>query len=183
MASQADQYSIGKWVVHCRYGVGQITAIEDKPFYDGENRKRSCYKVETNNGDFWFSADQSDNPRIRTIATPRQFRLVLKKLKKPPQHLEADKSVLKQMITQLRTNVELEPMVGLVRELFARNQIKTLSTDEDQALNKYTKHLTMEYAVSFEMDVRAAKSELLSMLRASDREAGEKFFFGLGSSA
>jgi len=183
MASQAAQYSIGDWVVHCQYGVGQIMAREEKPLYDGTDRKQSCYKVETDDGEFWFPADQSQNPRIRAIASQPKFRKVLKKLRDKPQHLDADKFVIKQQITQLSDNAELETMVQLVRELLARNQIKTLNTDEDRALNKFSKHLTMEYAVIMGLEVDVAKSDLLAMLHSSDRIAGEKFFYGLGNSA
>lgn len=183
MGSIRREYSIGDWVIHCQYGVGQIIAIEERPFYDGKKRRRSCYKVATQKGEFWFLLDNNDNPRVRSIASPKRLLRVLRKLRRPPQDIEAHKSEFKKKISKVRSDVSLSPMVCLVRDLFARNQVKNLSVDEDRALNKFTEHLIMEYAVSMEMDIGLARSQLHTMIRESDRKANHKFFFGLGGSA
>lgn len=182
MGSMRREFSVGDWVIHCRYGVGQITAVEERPLYDGTKRRRRCFKVETQNGEFWFPIDNNDNPRIRSIATPNKFQRALRNLRRPPQNINAHKSEFRKKISEVRSNVSLAPMICLARDLFARNQLKKLSVDEDRALNKFTEHLIMEYAVSYGIEIGEARSKLFSMLRESDREVNEKFFFGLSGS-
>ncbi len=177
------KYAISDWVVHCSYGVGQITAIEEKPLYDGEVCRRDCYRVETTDGVYWFPVDQTDNQRIRLIATPRQLRRVLHVLKQPAESDEVQKPELKAKISRVRSNAALEPVVCLLQELFALNRERKLNLEEERTLKRLTKHLIVEYARSMEIKMAAARSMVFKMLSESDREANRKFFFGLNSSS
>lgn len=183
MSSSDREYSVGDWIVHCRYGVGKVIGIEQKPIYDGKKTRKECYKVETDDGNYWFAIEQRDNPRVRPLSSLRVLRRALKALNEPPQFMDASKSEIKQRISMVNSNAELEPLIQLVRELFARNQHNNLNVDEDRALAKYTKHLISEYSISAGIEVTDARKELYAMLNDSNQGINEKYFFGLGNSS
>lgn len=178
METEKVDYAIGDWVIHCQYGVGQIKAIEDKPIFDGKKGRKEFFRVSTNNGEFWFPASDDQNARVRAVATPRQFKRSLQVLRQPPKLEDAEKGELREKISAIYSNVALAPMVELIRELFARNKVKNISVDEERALNKFTKHLIMEYAQVMDVELDIAREKLYSALERNERDANEKFFFG-----
>ena len=73
-----NSYGIGDWVVHKRYGVGQIRSIEKRPI-NGE--ATNCFKVKTNDSMYWFPVAKKENPRIRPIETEKIIDKVIKTLR------------------------------------------------------------------------------------------------------
>ena len=76
MEQNAQQYSIGQWVVHSQYGVGQIKQIERVPLHGNMEEKEKCFTVQTKEGVFWFPVNQNDNPRVRPITSEKKFKEV-----------------------------------------------------------------------------------------------------------
>ena len=76
---QEIQYSIGEWVVHSQYGVGQIKKTEVMPFH-GEQTE--CFRVQVKDGAFWFPTNTSENPRIRPVESQEIITKVIKNLRR-----------------------------------------------------------------------------------------------------
>ena len=88
MEQNAQQYSIGQWVVHSQYGVGQIKQIERVPLHGNMEEKEKCFTVQTKEGVFWFPVNQNDNPRVRPITSEKKFKEALETLQEPPEDIE-----------------------------------------------------------------------------------------------
>ena len=75
MVESLPEYTIGDWVVHQAYGVGQIKKIEVKPIH-GEQVK--CFRVNTKDSSFWFPKNCPDNlefaPSSRQISSNTPLR-------------------------------------------------------------------------------------------------------------
>ena len=86
-------YSLDDWVVHSYYGVGQIKRVEFKPINEEE---QECFKVKTKDSTFWFPTTDTDNPRIRPVASVALMKKVISQLRSEPNIVELDKKLWKQ---------------------------------------------------------------------------------------
>ena len=77
-------YSVGDWIVHNFYGVGQIKKIEERPIH-GE--KVRTFRVRTKDSVYWVPVKKSDNPRIRRVVNKRKLRRAIRTLKSKPQKM------------------------------------------------------------------------------------------------
>ena len=124
-------YSVGNWVVHTYYGVGQIKKIEKKPIH-GE--KTECFKVKTKDCTYWFPKEPSENPRIRLVASQNIINKVIRNLRRKPSHLEQYKKFWENQIKVTRSNSELLSISKLVRDLSAQQTHKRLNHSQEKAL-------------------------------------------------
>lgn len=171
MSDEIHRYDIGEWVVHSRYGVGEIKSVEQIPLYGDVQKKEKCFKVQTNESVFWFPVEQSENPRIRPIASRERMKRALKILREPPQDLDAHHNVLKGRISETQNNGSLKAKIGLIRDLLARQTVKKLNILEERALKKLNLQLVREWAISMDVDTTAAQSQLDAIFREIDMPA------------
>jgi RNA polymerase-interacting CarD/CdnL/TRCF family regulator len=163
MSEEIHRYDIGQWVVHSRYGVGEIKSIEKIPIHGDTQEK--CFKVQTNDGVFWFPVEQSENPRIRPIASRKRLKQALKILKEPPQDIDAHHNVFKGRISEVQNHGSLKDKIGLVRDLLARQTVKRLNIIEERALKTLNLQLVREWSISMGLDTAVAQSELDAVFR------------------
>ena len=161
---QDIQYSIGEWVVHSHYGVGQIRDIETKPLL-GEQTE--CFKVKTKDSVFWFPANAKDNPRIRPIASEDIIEKVIKNLKRKPSNLEKDKKYWQQQINAIQSGGDLITISQLVRDLSAQQTQKRLNHSQDKALSKFTERLLNEWAAIVGTDMEKIRPEFHACIQKS----------------
>jgi len=62
MSIQGSSYTKGDWIVHARYGVGQVKGMEKKLI---EGEKKLFYKVKTFNGASKVACDRVGNKKSR----------------------------------------------------------------------------------------------------------------------
>lgn len=175
MGTIENGYSVGDWVVHSHYGVGQIKAREKKSLTGVLEKKEDCFRVRTRDGIFWFSATQANNSRIRPIVSKHKLRREINNLKKPPQYADQDRDVLNHQISEVRSDMSLATTVFIVRELFAIRARKNLGMNDEKMLTNYSTQLADEYAIVFETDEQSARSQLNEFMRDSDPDVyGQK---------
>ena len=88
MTERSITYSIGDWVVHHAYGIGQIKDVEKKPI---RGEQVICFRVITNAGaEWWFPQNETDNPRIRPVASPDVMQRIQTELQQPIGDLDPD---------------------------------------------------------------------------------------------
>ncbi len=170
METTKRQYSIGDWVVHSNYGVGQIKALEKKSLSGDLEKKEDCFQVRTRESTFWFSAIDNDNSRIRPTTSKNQLRRDISILKMPPKFAGQDWTILKQQISEARSDMSIATTLFIVRELFALRARKNLGMNDERMLSDYSDRLADEYALVMDIDAEIAWSQLCHLMRESDPE-------------
>lgn len=142
--TEMNTYTIGDWVVHTYYGVGQIKAIEVKP-YHGE--KVECFKAKTKDSTFWFPTDKDGNPRIRPISSEDLIKKAIRSLRRKPTNLDKDKKFWKKRIRTVKTDGDMIDVCKLVRDLTAQSTQRNLVQSEEKALALLKERLLKEWSV------------------------------------
>lgn len=136
-------YSLDDWVVHSYYGVGQIKRVEFKPINEEE---QECFKVKTKDSTFWFPTTDTDNPRIRPVASVALMKKVISQLRSEPNIVELDKKLWKQKIEEAKTEGDLLSISILIRDLSAHQMLRNLNQTEKNALEYFKERLLREWA-------------------------------------
>lgn len=136
-------YSPGDWVVHSFYGVGQITKIEVKPINEVDTQ---CFNVKTKDSIYWFPTTDTENPRIRPVASEDIFHEVIKNLRSKASTQDTDREHWKQVIEEVQADNDLISISLLIRDLSTQQVIRSLNQNERDALNLYKERLLGEWA-------------------------------------
>jgi RNA polymerase-interacting CarD/CdnL/TRCF family regulator len=140
---QEMHYSIGEWVVHSQYGVGQIKKTEVLPLH-GEQTE--CFMVQVKDGAFWFPTSTSENPRIRPVESQEIITKVIKNLRRKPGNLDKDKKYWAQQIKEMPLDGDLVTISKLIRDLSAQQALKRLNDSQIRILSKLSGRLMREWA-------------------------------------
>jgi len=171
MSEQEQAYSVGDWVVHIAYGVGQIKKLEIKPI---GGMKHLCYHVRTEDGVFWLPADgAADNERVRPIAGPKRIQRALAALRKAPKKMAANFQTRRKRIRNVALDGDLNTDLKLLRDLNARQFKKGLNSTEQDAFNTITKRFLQEWSISRGIEINEARQKLENFLRES-RQKGKQ---------
>ena len=138
-----SQYSIGDWVIHRNYGIGQIRAVESKSI-GGE--KIRCFKIQTMEGTYWASIQNMVNSRMRPIASQDQIQQALIELNKKTPEVDTDHQTWKNRIKQVQREGSLIDVVKIIRDLNAKHDQKRLNDYETKALKRFTDLLIGEWS-------------------------------------
>jgi RNA polymerase-interacting CarD/CdnL/TRCF family regulator len=161
---QEMHYSIGEWVVHSQYGVGQIKKTEVLPLH-GEQTE--CFRVQVKDGAFWFPTDTSENPRIRPVESQEIISKVIKNLRRKPGNLEKDKKYWTQRIKEIPLDGDLVIISKLIRDLSAQKTQKRLNDSQIRALSKLSDRLIHEWAAITGEDTAEIRSQYNQSVRES----------------
>lgn len=168
MTEIRSPYSIGDWVVHHTYGIGQIQKIEVKPIH-GE--QISCFRVKTKDTVFWFPQDQSENPRIRPVATPEIVYRAEKELQITVRELDLDREMWRERIEDVKLHNDLIAISQLVRDLTILRTQRKLNQTEVEILSRFTDRLIREWSAAMNKNVETTQIELDHYLQVH-RERG-----------
>ena len=161
---QEIQFSVGQWIVHSQYGVGQIKKIEVMPIH-GE--KTECFMVHVNDGVFWFPTDTVENPRIRPVASQEIITKVIRNLRRKPGNLEKGKKYWTIRIKEVPSDNDLLTISQLIRDLSAQQSQKRLNDSQVRALSQYKERLIHEWAAITGTDIEEIRPEINSYIRES----------------
>jgi RNA polymerase-interacting CarD/CdnL/TRCF family regulator len=169
MSDALSQYSIGDWVVHLTYGVGQIKKIENKPIH-GKSVK--CFRVKTKDGAFWFPKNPDNNPRIRPISSKDTIKQVREELQIYNGDLDLDRKMWKNRIKEVYSRDNLIEISQLVRDLTILKTQRKLNQTEEKALNNFTDRLILEWSTSLKRDIETIRKKLNNYLNPLRKRAG-----------
>jgi RNA polymerase-interacting CarD/CdnL/TRCF family regulator len=161
MTEKIQKYSIGDWIVHLHFGVGQIKKTEVKTL-QGESIE--CFKVQTKAGTYWLPCDQEDNPRVRPITSREGLKRGLEILNKQPRHIDADYKQVKKQIDKVRSDGSFVSIARLVRDLSARSMVKPQNTLEEQTLKSFKERFLKEWSLCMEISVAAVQSQFHNII-------------------
>jgi len=171
MTVNEKRYAVGDWIVHARYGVGQVRSLEKKPIGDID---RLCYRVRTENGVFWLPIDNDDNKRVRPIASPRRIQRAIETLRKAPQKMAAKFQTRRKRIREVSLDGDLNSDIKLLRDLNARQHRRGLNMTEQNAFDAIAKRFSKEWSLSNGIDIKEAHQKLNHFLRESWKKVKER---------
>jgi RNA polymerase-interacting CarD/CdnL/TRCF family regulator len=161
---QEIQYSIGEWVVHSQYGVGQIKKTEVMPFH-GEQIE--CFRVQVQDGAFWFPTNTSENPRIRPVASLETMTKATKNLRRKPGNLDKDKKYWTQRIKEVPADGDLLSISHLIRDLSAQQAKKRLNESQVRALTEFKERLLNEWSAITDTPIEKIRPQFNSYIQES----------------
>jgi len=168
MTETISPYSVGDWVAHHSYGIGQIRKIEEKSI---QGEPVVCFRVKTQNAAYWFPRNEADNPRIRPVADQVMLQRALGELQKTIRDLDPDRLLWKSRIDEVRASDDLIETSQLVRDLTVLRTQRKLNQTETKALNHFTDRLLREWSVSMKTDVETTQQKLNHYLQICKERA------------
>jgi RNA polymerase-interacting CarD/CdnL/TRCF family regulator len=155
-------FQIGDKVIHCVFGLGEISAIEEKPI-NGE--LTNCYVVKITDLTIWIPIDDLQQNSLRLPTPPDEFVKVLPILSSPNEILVDDRVLRKhQLIEQLRDG-QLASICRVVRDLTYFQHNSKLNDQEKSILERAINTLLAEWSLSLGMPVNQAHQAMESMLQ------------------
>jgi len=158
------EYQPGDWIVHKRYGVGQVEKIEVKPIHGEETR---CLRVMVRGGVYWLPVGEMDNPRIRPVASTNHLQRAVEELTNANQTLEEDRKLWKQRIETVKSDGNLVQISKLVRDLTLLRTQRRLNQTEETALKTLTERMLQEWSATSNRDIEILRPTLNSYLQDS----------------
>jgi CarD family transcriptional regulator len=164
MTDKELTYSVGDWIVHHMYGVGQVKKIEKKRL---DQTKTEYYKVQANNSIFWVPVKNPNSDRIRPLTSTSSLKKALRFLKKTPHEMESNHNKRESRINKIRAEGKLSSICKIIRDLSAKEREKSLSTTEKQALDTFIDLLLREWSVCAGISIQDAQHKLQEYLKES----------------
>jgi CarD family transcriptional regulator len=155
-------FEIGDKVIHCVFGLGEITQIEEKPI---NGQLTNCYVVKITDLTIWIPIDDLQQNSLRLPTPPEEFVKVLPILSSPTETLVDDRVLRKhQLIEQLRDG-QLASICRVVRDLTNFQHNSKLNDQEKSILERAINTLLAEWSLSLGTPINQAHQAMESMLQ------------------
>jgi RNA polymerase-interacting CarD/CdnL/TRCF family regulator len=164
MNIQPATFSKGDWIVHARYGVGQVKGIEKKEL---EGEKKLFFKVKTFDGVYWLSVAKTNVEYIRPITSEHKLKHTLKILREPPAELPEGHSERSKLIAETLRNPSLDSKARMIRDLNGKQHETKLNFTEEDALLLLRKQFLNEWCVIQNTDRGVLEEKLDKALETS----------------
>ncbi|OGN92389.1 MAG: hypothetical protein A2Y88_09075 [Chloroflexi bacterium RBG_13_48_10] len=155
-------FHIGDKVIHCSFGLGEITQIENKVI-NGDSTQ--CYVVNISNMMIWIPTKDQEQNSLRLPTSPEEFNKVLPILSSPNEKLEDDRVLRKQHLMEQMRDGQLSSICRVVRDLTHFQRISKLNDNERAILERAIKSLLAEWSHSLGTPVNLAQQAMESMLQ------------------
>lgn len=155
-------FHIGDKVIHCSFGLGEITQIENKVI-NGDSTQ--CYVVNISNMMIWIPTKDQEQNSLRLPTSPEEFNKVLPILSSPNEKLEDDRVLRKQHLMEQMRDGQLSSICRVVRDLTHFQRISKLNDNERAILERAIKSLLAEWSHSLGTPVNLAQQTMESMLQ------------------
>jgi RNA polymerase-interacting CarD/CdnL/TRCF family regulator len=152
----------GDKVIHCTFGLGEITQIEEKSI---NGHLTSCYVVDITNMTIWIPIDDQQQNSLRLPTSPEEFNKVLPILSSPNEKLEDDRVLRKDHLMEQMRDGQLSSICRVVRDLTHFQRISKLNDHERAILERAIKSLLAEWSLSLGTPVNQAHEAMVSMLQ------------------
>ena len=157
-------YTTGDWIVHARYGVGQVKEMEKKEL-DGE--KQDFYRVKTFDGEYWLSVSGIDVDYIRPITSEYKINRALTMIRETPEKLPENHTERSKAIIEAIKDSSLYTKACMIRDLHGKEQESKLNFSEEDAFLKMKKQFLDEWSVIKNVDRNILEEKLNNALNSS----------------
>jgi CarD family transcriptional regulator len=161
------EYKRGDYVVHPNHGLGTVITIEEMDF----NGTAPClfYRIDFRSTTVWVPVE-TEKVGLRPLTSEHDLSKYREVLRKPPEYLEDD---FRKRQTELEARLELgdfKGLCGVVRDLYARNQEKTLNNFDAALLKQSREALIQEWAAATNQAPVEAEKEIDALLEEAVQE-------------
>jgi RNA polymerase-interacting CarD/CdnL/TRCF family regulator len=164
MTMQPATYSKGDWIVHARYGVGQVKGIEKKEL---EGEKKLFFRVKTFDGVYWLSVTRTDVEYIRPITSKYKIKRALTIIRRSPKELPENHTQRSKLINEALKDSSLYPKARMLRDLNGKQHASKLNFTEEDAFLKMKKQFLNEWSIVTEMERDVLEEKLEKALETS----------------
>jgi RNA polymerase-interacting CarD/CdnL/TRCF family regulator len=153
----------GDHVIHCSFGLGEITGIEEKPIH---GHPTSCYAVRINDMTVWIPRVDSEESSLRYPTPPETFIKTLPILTSPNEELFEDRvQRKKQLLDQLKDG-KLGSICRVIRDLTQYQKNSKLNDAEKSILERAVNSLLTEWALTMGLPLPQARKAMENMLQS-----------------
>jgi RNA polymerase-interacting CarD/CdnL/TRCF family regulator len=160
------EFQTGVNVVHHSFGVGTVASIETMSLSGGE--PRLFYRVEFARTTVWVPMDDESPAGLRPVTSSRQLPRYRRLLAAAPTTLDEDFRKRQVELELRKSEGTFESLCELVRDLSARQRLKTLNQWEKNLLRNTLEALVGEWAAAAHLSEEAARKEIALQLRLGE---------------
>jgi len=164
MNIQPATFSKGDWIVHARYGVGQVKGIEKKEL---EGEQKLFFKVKTFDGVYWLSVVKTDVEYIRPITSEYKLKRALTIMRRPPKGLPENHTERSKLISETLRDPSLYPKARMIRDLHGKQHETKLNFTEEDAFTLLKKQFLNEWSVVQDAEKSILEEKLDQALETS----------------
>ena len=164
MNTQQSTYEKGDWIVHARYGVGQVREMEKKEL---DGAKKEFFRVRTFDSEYWLSVSRTDVEYIRPVTSEYKINRALRMIRKAPKELPEKHAERSKVINDAINDPSLYTKARMIRDLNGKEQESKLNFTEEDALIKMRKQFLDEWSVIKDVDREVLEEKLDKALNTS----------------
>jgi RNA polymerase-interacting CarD/CdnL/TRCF family regulator len=154
-------FRIGDKVIHCTFGLGEITQIENKVI---NGNQKSCYVIQLNDMTIWVPLDDSGECSLRTPTPPGEFMKTLPILSSPNENLLEDRLLRKKQLTDQLKDGQLASICRVVRDLSHYQRNFKLNDQERSIFDRAVRSLLTEWTFTLGTTQHQAHQTMERML-------------------
>ena len=154
----------GDWIVHSRYGLGQVIGVEEKSLDEGI---QPYFNVKTDSFSYWISKSNLTSGRIRRIGQAEDFYKAMTLISAEPALLDENFRSRLQGINDLIDENSILSKAQLIRDIHARNFKKDIHANERGMLEDIKDQFVEEFMVSCQISEKTARAQIKDALEKS----------------
>jgi len=171
MTKTTLELSEGDWIVHCRYGLGQIMGMDSKNLLGD---RKAFYVVKTDAMTYWLPVSESGTKRIRPVASKETFEAALAVAAAEPRALEEN---FRRRLAYIQEQIQAASLLtkaALLRDMHARDVQKDIHINERKILETLKQQFVNERVAACGVDAEQAWTELRQALKKSSQNLKPK---------
>ena len=154
-------FQIGDPVVHCVYGMGKVTDVEERVYNQATT---TYYKVQVIDFTIWVPADENLKSRLRLPASASGFKMMLALLGSPADVLPKDRRERNTILQERMKDGAVESLCKVIRDLAHFRRDKSWSEYDSSLMKRAQKTLIGEWIHILSVTPEQAETELLRLL-------------------
>lgn len=148
----------GEWIVHKKYGVGQVKGIEKKTI-GGEARE--YFRVKISSGFYWLPIKQIP-AHVRAVSSKYKLNKALCAMHEKPNILPKNYKVRNKQVAERADGATLQAKGELIRDLNARKHLEgvNVSIMDERQLDTLRQQFSREMAIILDIEPEEAESRI-----------------------
>jgi len=157
------QLAIGQSIVHRRYGAGTVVGVREGN-EDEEHKRYYIVDIPSKDLKLHLPEDSIKDLPLREIASSNKIKRALKMLAGAPDDLPSDYRKRRALVSELMSDGTVRSLARIIRDLCARQRIKSMSTLEATMLTDAKRQLAGEVALAEGIELTQAMQRIESAL-------------------
>lgn len=155
------EFEVGDKVVHWKFGMGEVSGIEEKTLAD---RLVRCYVVQINDLTIYVPIDSNGQSSLRTPTPSSEFDSLFQILASSAEPLSTDRYERKSQLDQRMKAGQLAGICSVIRDLNLLRHMKKLNDNDKSTLERAETFFLNEYTLSRKIPMSQAHQEMMQRL-------------------